>query len=144
MARNRERSCEGKASLFSFYPADLDSFGRTANQPVGPLSNARIFIRFLATNAVPDAKKHRHRSRHESSTIPFGRPESQKILETIANTPVTFLRDRTFCSRQEKELVPLLSDSPFIMQRNDVWILLGLSLTSQRLIYPYRISREID
>lgn len=34
-----------------------------------------------------------------------------------------FLATGPFVHVQEKELVPLLSDSPFIMQRNDVWIL---------------------
>ncbi|KYN36898.1 Neural cell adhesion molecule 2 [Trachymyrmex septentrionalis] len=36
-----------------FYPADLDSFGQTASQPVRPSSNARIFIRFLGNFVAP-------------------------------------------------------------------------------------------
>lgn len=54
-----------RASLLSFYPADLDSFGRTASQPIGPLSNARIFIRFVVP---PTRFWKKHRRRHRSKT----------------------------------------------------------------------------
>ncbi|EGI67146.1 hypothetical protein G5I_04302 [Acromyrmex echinatior] len=87
---------EARSLAFSFYPADLDSFGQTASQPVRPSSNARIFIRFLATNAVSERKKHRHRYRsmHKSSTVPFEpRISGAQRCESAATCSLPFVNE---------------------------------------------------
>lgn len=102
--RKWRRSRRSGGPSLSFILSSGLGFIRPDDQPaIGPTSNARIFIRFLASSSVPDGRNTaRHRS-HQSSTIPFGRPESlrsKEILETIVRR--LFPCDRSLCSRRER------------------------------------------
>lgn len=118
------RSETQKSPCFLSFSSRGSRFIRTDGQPsIGSSSNARIFIRFLATNTVFRAEgtlRRWHRS-HESSTIPF-RPARIVKIRGVASKQ---LYSRYIPSRQAPLFTrgrrsSFLSDSLAIMQRSGV------------------------
>lgn len=124
----RGRRSEAESRFLSFYPPDLDSFGRTASQPSGQaLMPGSLYASWpparFRTEETPPGIDRTKVARFLSAGLESLR--SKEILETIVRR--LFLRDRLLCSQGElngeKVRPTLLSDFLSIMQRNRVRVL---------------------